>query len=117
MRYARGLTPLTMDRKVFRLQQIPLHLDRLDVVKLLQNALGIDASVRIHSLAQSVNVWAPSQTATLMFDSAPPPELEQRLAEGDEWTLPAANLQHSLMLDTHFRGLTALNDPADHAAE
>lgn len=106
-----------MDRRTFRLRQIPTDLDRLDVAKLLQNALEIESSdVKIHSLAQNVNVWAPSQTATLMLSATP--KLEQMLPKGDdEWSIPVANLKHDLILDTHFRGLTALNDPPNHIAE
>lgn len=105
-----------MDRRTFRLRQIPTGLDRLNVAKLLQNALEIGASdVKIHSLAQSVNVWAPSQTATLMLSATP--KLEQMLSKGDEWSIPVANLQHDLILDTHFRGLTALNEPKNHTTE
>lgn len=105
-----------MDRRTFRLRQIPTELDRLDVAQLLQNALGIEASdVKICSLAPSVNVWAPSQTTTLMLSATP--KLEQMFLKGDEWTIKVTNLKPNLILDTHFRGLTALNDPKNHTTE
>lgn len=109
-----------MDRKVFRLRQIPPDIDRLDVVKLLAGALGIEASaINICSLVGDVNIWKRTQTATLTLNPiALKSDLERTLPlTTDEWNLKAENIQSSLILDTHFRGLTPLNEPSTHVAE
>lgn len=107
-----------MDRKVFRLRQIPLHMKERDVSNMLEGAFGLDHSaVRIFSLARNVDVWMPSQTATLMFQASSA-SLDRLLLTGqDEWKFSAVNIRPDPILDTHFRGLTALNEPANHAAE
>ncbi|KAI8959655.1 hypothetical protein F5Y11DRAFT_297789 [Daldinia sp. FL1419] len=114
-----------MDRMVFRLRQLPLDFDRLDTVRLLSAALGIETStIRIFSLARSVDPWLPSKVATLMFDGAANvqnifekgqnPNVTKR---GDEWCVAVNNIRDGLVIDAHFRGLTPLYDPDIHHAD
>ncbi|KAI1643999.1 uncharacterized protein F4817DRAFT_231917 [Daldinia loculata] len=114
-----------MDRMVFRLRQLPLDFDRLDTVRLLSTALGVETSViRIFSLARSVDPWLPSKVATLMFNDAA--GVQNILEEGgnsnvtkrdDEWCIAVDNIRDGLVLDAHFRGLTPLYDPDSHDAD
>ncbi|KAI1211597.1 uncharacterized protein F4807DRAFT_450786 [Annulohypoxylon truncatum] len=113
-----------MDRIVFRLRQLPSHIDKLATVMLLSKALGIKASaIWIFSLASSVDPWLQHKVATLMFDgdSGIQQVLEGRrpgvTKQGDEWVIEADNLGDNWILDSHFRGLTALYDPPSHAAD
>ncbi|KAI0896566.1 hypothetical protein F4806DRAFT_508444 [Annulohypoxylon nitens] len=114
-----------MDRIVFRLRQLPSDIDKLEILGLLGKALGIHSSgIRIFSLASSVNPWRPRKVATLMFDATT--GIQQILEEGrppaitkhdDEWVIQADSLGDNWILDSHFRGLTALYDPPLHSAD
>lgn len=114
-----------MDRIVFRLRQLPSNIDRSEIVVLLSKALRVHPSgIRIFSLASSVNPWRPHKVATLMFDATTG---IQQILEGegspsiikddDEWVIKADGLGDNWILDSHFRGLTALYDPPLHSAE
>ncbi|CAI6088227.1 unnamed protein product [Clonostachys chloroleuca] len=112
-----------MRRAVFRLRQLPLTTDRLDIINLLTESIGVRApAIKVFSLARSVDIHNPSsKIATLMFD----PEIDIQLSlkrfatgnSGDEWKIKIDNLPHTLILDTHFRGFTPLYDPEDHQAD
>ncbi|KAI1087501.1 hypothetical protein F5B19DRAFT_475367 [Rostrohypoxylon terebratum] len=114
-----------MDRKVFRLQQLPANIDEHEIRVLLGKALGIDSSdIQISSLASSVNPWSRRKVATLTFDATT--GIEQILEGGrpssitkhdDEWVIEADSLGDNWILDYHFRGLTALYDPPLHSAD
>ncbi|KAK9413454.1 putative NACHT domain-containing protein [Seiridium unicorne] len=114
-----------MDRLVFRLRQLPQDADRLDAVQLLSKSLDIPPSaVHVLSLARSADPWVPSKTATLQFEEAiAVQEILERnekgniAKSGDEWIVRVENLKDSLVLDTHFRGLTPLYDPRVHIAD
>ncbi|KAI1442947.1 hypothetical protein F5Y02DRAFT_395013 [Annulohypoxylon stygium] len=114
-----------MDRIVFRLRQLPSNIDRSEIVVLLSKALRVHPSgIRIFSLASSVNPWRPHKVATLMFDATTG---IQQILEGegspsiikddDEWVIKADGLGDNWILDSHFRGLTALYDPPLHSAD
>lgn len=115
-----------MDRVVFRLRQLPTRVDKPETALMLSQALGIETStIRIFSLARSVDPWIPSKTATLMFVDAHD-EVQRILQEGakpnitkqgNEWVIRVDDLRDDLVMDTHFRGLTPLDDPASHLAE
>lgn len=110
---------------MFRLRQLPPHVDRYDAVELLRDALCIDHStIKLCSLARSLDPWFESKTATLMFNET----IELRdilyngkgqnvVKSGDEWRIQVQNVPNSLILDTHFRGLTPLHDPTPHSAD
>lgn len=121
-----------MDRKVFRLRQLPDYADRQDAARILSRALGVDLSaIRIVSLAFSVDPLESSKVATLMFNNIAQvqpilegdarPDITKRSDRGgDEWVIEA-DLRYPLVMDTHFRGFTPLYDPASrtevHMAE
>ncbi|KAH8745420.1 hypothetical protein F5882DRAFT_262810, partial [Hyaloscypha sp. PMI_1271] len=96
----------------YRVRLLPSHLDRHGVVRLLSTLLdGLEPdNIQILSLARSVNPWErpPTKTATVMFGRLPT-VLD---SDHDEWVLESqqAGLERNIMIDTHFLGLTALND-------
>lgn len=75
--------------------------------------------VHIRSLATTLMPWEdpPTKTATLNFERLPS-AIENCLSKG-EWTLGGAANNNSLILDSHFLGLTPLNDvrPEKHDYE
>ncbi|KAI0865933.1 hypothetical protein F4860DRAFT_500000 [Xylaria cubensis] len=119
-----------MDRKVFRLRQIPINADKSLVCKLVSAALGIKPdTVSISSLARSVNPYEVTKVATLTFTDArgvedifqKPREGSNVVGYGDEWNitveLDESNEPVVLIIDTHFKGLTPLHDPKLHVAD
>ncbi|KAF7529190.1 hypothetical protein G7054_g9937 [Neopestalotiopsis clavispora] len=114
-----------MYRVVYRLRQLPEDADRLEAVQLFSKALGIESSaIHVWSLAHSTDPWVPSKIATLQFsETVEVQEVLMRNAKGnisksgDDWKIQVENLKDSLVLDSHFRGLTPLYDPAVHEAD
>ncbi|KAI0188869.1 hypothetical protein EV127DRAFT_433207 [Xylaria flabelliformis] len=119
-----------MDRKVFRLRQIPINADKSLVCELVSAALGIKPdTVFISSLARSVNPYEVTKVATLTFTDArgvedvfqKPREGLNVVGYGDEWNITVELDDSSepveLIIDTHFRGLTPLHDPKCHVAD
>ena len=109
-------------RTVFRLSGIPNGATTRDnVAALVANALGVETdSVNVYSLATTLTPWEmpPSRVATLMLLQSP--ALLATLKDGQsQWTLRAGMGDNHLVLDTHFRGLTPLNDvaPGKHIAD
>ncbi|KAI0383402.1 hypothetical protein F5Y04DRAFT_251219 [Hypomontagnella monticulosa] len=98
--------------KVYRLRGCPAHLDRLAVVELLSRALG-DISpndIKIRSLATNTDprIRPPTKVGTLTFIKLPSLILSH---EGvSEWKLRVDGLENHLILDSHFLGVTVLND-------
>lgn len=120
-----------MDRKVFRLRDLPDHVDRQDAAGILSRALGVDSSaIQIISLAISVDPLVSSKVATLVFNDIVQarsilegdvqPNVKKQGDRGDEWVIEV-NPHDRLVMDTHFRGFTPLYDPASrlkhHTAE
>jgi hypothetical protein len=64
--------------------------------------------VRIRSLATALNPSSETKTATLTFAKLPS-AVRSQLKRG-EWKLEYDGLGDSLILDSHFLGLTPLND-------
>jgi hypothetical protein len=92
---------------VYRLRRLPAHADRQDV--------------QVHSLANAVDPWEryPTRTATLTFKK-PPFAPGARPENGvPEWSIPVLGLSLPLLLDSHFIGVTPLNDvpPSEHEYE
>lgn len=111
-------------RKVFRLSQIPHRVsDRPEAAELLAAALDIPADqIVVYSLATTCVRWEtpPSKVATLQLKSIPVC-LRNKLTD-KEWPIPVRGAPPSeglLLLDTHFQGMTVLNDvaAANHHAE
>ncbi|KEY73755.1 hypothetical protein S7711_10189 [Stachybotrys chartarum IBT 7711] len=93
---------------VYRLRKLPTCISGpREAARLLGEALAIDPElIVVCSLAKTADGWetVSSSVATVQLKTLP-----QRLREQshcDEWELAS----HKLILDTHFRGLTALND-------
>lgn len=96
----------------FRLRGCDAGTDRKAVQDVLVQAFDdISANdVHIRSLATTLMPWEdpPTKTATLNFTKLPS-AIERCLSDG-EWTVEDAASNNSLILDTHFLGLTPLND-------
>lgn len=107
---------------VFRLRGIPNDVvSDTEAAKLFSDASGLPLdTILIYSLAKTSNIWEPpTKVATLQLKSVP--SCIQQNSEGDQWQIPIPGGSHRnvLLLDTHFKGMTALNDvdPAKHRAE
>ncbi|CAH0028864.1 unnamed protein product [Clonostachys rhizophaga] len=106
-------------RRVFRLRGLPNRVgDRSDVSQLLSQVWNIpEERVEVCSLAKTCNKWEslPSKVATIRLEIIP--DCLGATSDLDEWEFPLAEEpDQRLILDTHFQGLTALNDvkPEDH---
>jgi hypothetical protein len=100
--------------KVYRLRELPIHVDRLAAAELLSEALGdiAPSDIRIFSLATARHAERPAtKTATLMFDKIP--VLVRSPGNKEQWIVRIAGLRDSIILDTHFLGITQLNEVSD----
>jgi hypothetical protein len=104
-------------RTVFRVRGLPNDVKTAeDVASLLSSRLGDisdDYCIRVYSLATTLNSWESprSKMATVMFQTLP--SLIQESHGEKEWFVPANQGQphvDGLMLDTHFMGMTPMND-------
>lgn len=106
------MSPSVSKPKVYRLRGCPAHLDMLGATKLLSQTLGDIGSddIQIQSLATDLSPWArpPTKVATLVFRKLP--ALIEARNDNDEWRVPVIALEKPLLLDTHFLGMTPLND-------
>jgi len=75
--------------------------------------------IHVQSLTTSLSPWEtpPTKTATLTFAKLPS-AIQTQIGQG-EWTVEGPGLHDTLILDTHFFGLTPLNDvdPLKHGYE
>ncbi|KAH8745848.1 hypothetical protein BGZ57DRAFT_974359 [Hyaloscypha finlandica] len=98
--------------KVYRLRNLPDHLDRQSAAELIASCVD-DVSpqhIRISSLAFAIDPWtrSPTQTATLTFRGC---TLDPLNSSGNgERAFAVPGLAKPLILDHHFRGLTPLNE-------
>lgn len=112
-----------LGRTVFRLSGIPNGVSTTVLVAaLVAKSLRVATeNVKVYSLATTLNRWErpPSRVATLMLRQTP--SLFQKSREGqNEWTLESESDESGggtsiFVLDTHFWGLTPLNDVATKA--
>jgi hypothetical protein len=108
------MTDKNWSRSVFRLRKIPNDISNpAEAAKLLGDALAIPVNnIIIFSLAETSDRYEvpPSRVATLQLTSVP--SCISNAPKRDEWEVPIPEGSHSdvLLLDIHFRGLTALND-------
>lgn len=99
---------------VFRLQNIPNGVThKSEAASLVAGALGLAIDqVTICSLARTFNFFEleSSQVATIQLKSVP--AVVQRNPSEKQWTFPLPNAASGepLLLDTHFKGMTVLND-------
>ncbi|KAI1126898.1 hypothetical protein F5Y10DRAFT_243740 [Nemania abortiva] len=100
------------ERITYRLRRCPLDADAKRCAILLSLAFPDiqPEAVRIRSLAPSLNPWERPHTkvATLTFQITPASLTGQ--LDQNEWVLPIQELESPLILDTHFLGLTPLNE-------
>ncbi|KAI3324398.1 hypothetical protein HD806DRAFT_543729 [Xylariaceae sp. AK1471] len=103
-------------KTVFRVRRLPQTLESFeDVAKLVnQSVFDIpDGSIRVYSLATTLDSFEkpPTKVATIMFATIP--SILRTKSDGDEWFIPARGhgvTTEGLILDTHFMGMTPLND-------
>ena len=105
------------DGRVYRIRQLPLHLEHCGKVQYflarLDPDLGTVDNIRVFSLAQEKD---NSKTATVKFKTLP------SIFDNDrsQWTLEAEDIcGQNVIVDVHFRGFTVLNEPrgSPHTAE
>ena len=108
---------LSREGRVYRLRQLPLHLDNPnDTARFLASiapGLGEVDNIRVCSLAQGK---LDSKTATVTFKTVPSVFADDE----DQWTLHVESFfGRNVIVDTHFRGFTVLNEPRQcpHTAE
>ncbi|RWA11742.1 hypothetical protein EKO27_g3362 [Xylaria grammica] len=106
-------------QKTFRLRCCPADADTDRCVELLSTAFADiePEGIRIRSLAANLDPWErpPTKVATLTFRITP--ILLREPSGRSEWILPVAGLKEPLILDSHFLGLTPLNDVQDETHE
>ena len=95
--------------KVYRVRQLPLHLKDCGVtasfLALIAPALEPADNIRVFSLAQEK---PDSKTATVSFKKIPTIFGNGR----EQWTLQSKVFSgQNIIIDTHFRGFTVLNEP------
>ncbi|KAF3059605.1 hypothetical protein GL218_05123 [Daldinia childiae] len=104
----------TEKTKVYRLRNLPTHVDRQSAAELVSACIegALPHDIRISSLAYAVDPWErpPTKTATLTFEKG---DLTTRFnSNNSEWIFKNSALAKPLILDSHFRGLTPLNEVA-----
>ena len=110
---------------VFRVRGLPSNLSFEDVSKIIERSLGLPSEVSgliIGSLAE--DYYQPAeQVATLSFLKILPENFTNLTgAASNEWAVELSIADYdsrisrcrTLNFDTHFRGLTVLNDPLNH---
>lgn len=116
-----GVSPTT----VFRVRGLPSKVSVEDIRGIIERSLGLSSEVSglsIGSLAE--DFYQPAeQVATLSFLKVLPEKFTSVTAtSSNEWAIDlssadydsTASRSRTLKFDTHFRGLTALNDPLNH---
>jgi len=111
------------DERVFRVRRLPNHVKTYaEAADLVSRRLGLSTPTDIHvaSLATTLDYWEtpPSKIATLQF-KVTPSSLGRPVRPG-EWEVSlGGDNAGSLIIDTHFLGLTPLNnvDEALHELE
>jgi hypothetical protein len=96
----------------YRVRHIPIDVGFSQLGQFLADLLDEDvANVRACSLAPSLQVWENprSSVATITFIKTP------ALLDADqkEWRVPLPGTVRNLIIDTHFLGLTPLNNVSD----
>lgn len=110
---------------VFRVRGLPSNLSFEGVSGIIERSLGVPSEVSglsIESLAE--DFYHPAeQVATLSFLKIPPEVfITATAATSNEWPVDLFSADYdstisrsrTLKFDTHFRGLTVLNDPLNH---
>ena len=115
-----GNNQLQWSKIVFRLRGLPNGIQTLDAAaNFISGTLGDTPadSIRVYSLATTLSLHErpPSKVATVMFSTTP--TIVTLGYDKNEWNIPPG--EGRLILDTHFNGMTPLNDvpPTDHLHE
>lgn len=97
--------------RVFRVRNLPAHVDRLSAVELLCQSIDGAAArdIRLSSLAYDVDVWSwlRTKTATITLHERLR-DFHSSLSDG-ECAIPVPGLAKPLIIDHHFQGVTPLN--------
>lgn len=101
--------------RVFRVRNLPAHVDRLSAVELLCESINdITAQdVRISSLAYDVDVWSWLRTKVATMTLAKVPLGLTTILDGGECTIVVPGLAKPLIIDYNFQGITPLNHVSD----
>ncbi|KAI1394448.1 uncharacterized protein F4822DRAFT_424925 [Hypoxylon trugodes] len=106
------MAPIVSKPKVYRLRGCPDNLNKRGLAELLSLAFGdvTPTDIQIQSLATSLDPWTrpPTKVGTLMFHRLP--VLIEAHIDNNEWKIPTNGPEKSLLLDSHFLGMTPLND-------
>ncbi|TRX90263.1 hypothetical protein FHL15_008808 [Xylaria flabelliformis] len=105
----------TLLKTVFRLRGLPRSVKSPDdVANLVSKSLGdiLAHDVRVFSLATNLGFGnnSPSKVATLMFSTIPSIIRDKNSKNEWETIIPGPETGHILVLDTHFEGMTTIND-------
>jgi|ERR1700733_5522485 hypothetical protein len=108
----------------FRVRQIPAHcLQFHDLTRLLHYVLDYRKTIIVRSLASSIDSFEnpPTKVATVTFEDRPTALEDPKDPRRSEWFFPSSrtSLPHNIIIDTHFRGFTVLNEvyPERHLLE
>lgn len=101
--------------RVFRVRNLPEHVDRLLAVELLCDSIDDIAAqdVRISSLAYDVDVWSWLRTKVATMTLQKIPLGLTTIMKGGECTIAVPGLAKPLIIDHNFQGMTPLNDVSD----
>lgn len=94
----------------YRVTQIPVDQTKDGLKELLSSgipALGTPESIRVLSYATQISIFQPTKVATIAFDLT---EVPSWMEKGSEWRVRSRDGRTSVVLDTHFVGLTVLNE-------
>lgn len=112
-----------ISKKVFRVRGLPNDVkSRADAASLVSQALGLSApsDVIILSLATTLDYWetSPTRVSTMQLNASSR-SLGPRVRPGEWHAALGGSNEGVLILDTHFLGLTPLNDVDEdlHALE
>jgi hypothetical protein len=94
----------------YRLRGCPATADEVALREGLARAFDDVApdDIHIRSLALDLLGTPPTKIATLQFEKMP--SIIETQATKGEWKIEGHNLSGTLLLDTHFLGLTPLNE-------
>ncbi|KAK0724323.1 hypothetical protein B0H67DRAFT_102434 [Lasiosphaeris hirsuta] len=100
----------------FRLRGCPATVDEVALCDALAQAFGdIDPDdIHLQSLARAVDPWETPSTKTATLRFAKLPSVVQAQISRGEWKIEGSGLNNALILDSHFLGLTPLNDVGVH---
>lgn len=108
----------TSGQQTYRVRQVPAHCSHFhDLARLLAHVLEYRKTITVRSLASSIDSFEspPTKVATVIFEDRPHTLYDEQNHERSEWLVGKTIFSHSLIIDTHFRGFTPLNEvDVDH---